>query len=134
MISIRRHRSTAIAVLFFVFATTGCSLLPWRWGKHTEKGNACWYGGAQYEGRRTASGERYDSDALTAAHRSLPFGTIVRVKNLHNGREVGVRINDRGPFKRGRIIDVSHEAARRLGMLGEGVVPVRIEVVRMGPR
>jgi len=79
------------------------------------------------EGRRTASGERYDHDALTAAHRSLPFGTLVRVENERNGQAVVVRINDRGPFVRGRALDLSGAAARRLGF--RGTARVRYEVV-----
>ena len=71
-------------------------------------------------GRRTASGERYDMNALTAAHRTLPFGTLVRVHSLVNGREVEVRITDRGPYSRNRVIDVSRAAAQELGMLGLG--------------
>ena len=70
---------------------------------------------------------------MTAAHRKLPFGTIVRVKNLRNGKSAKVRITDRGPFIRGRIIDVSKEAARQLGMIQDGIVPCRIEVVKWGP-
>jgi rare lipoprotein A len=93
-------------------------------------GKASWYG-ARHHGKRTASGERFDQHALTAAHRKLPFGTLVRVTNRANGRSVVVRINDRGPFGGGgRIIDVSHAAAKRLGMVEAGVAPVRVEVVR----
>jgi len=77
-------------------------------------------------GRRTASGERYDRAAFTAAHRQLPFGTRVRVVRLDNGQSVDVRINDRGPFVKGRVIDLSYAAARELGMLQAGVVEVRI--------
>jgi peptidoglycan lytic transglycosylase len=80
-------------------------------------------------GRRTASGERFDPAALTAAHRELPFGTRLRVTNLDNGRSVTVRINDRGPFAQGRILDLSFAAARELGMLRSGVARVRIEVL-----
>lgn len=94
-----------------------------------QRGKATWYG-PRHHGRKTASGERFDMHALTAAHRSLPFGAVVRVTNLRNGRSVVVRINDRGPFGGGgRIIDVSREAARRLGMIEAGVVPVEIEVL-----
>jgi rare lipoprotein A len=75
----------------------------------------------------TASGERFHASRMTAAHRRLPFGSMVRVTNLRNGRAVVVRINDRGPFKRGRIIDVSKAAAKELGMLNAGVVKVRVE-------
>ncbi len=89
-------------------------------------GVASYYSKA-FDGRRTASGERYDIHQLTAAHRTLPFGARVRVTNLTNLRSVVVRINDRGPFARGRIIDVSLEAARRLQMTAAGTVQVRIE-------
>ena len=78
------------------------------------------------QGRRTACGERYDRAAFTAAHRQLPFGTRVRVVRLDNGQSVDVRINDRGPFVKGRVIDLSYAAARELGMLQAGVVEVRI--------
>ncbi|WP_029002368.1 septal ring lytic transglycosylase RlpA family protein [Azorhizobium doebereinerae] len=82
-----------------------------------------------WQGRGTASGERFNPNALTAAHRSLPFGTKVRVTNLKNGRTVVVRINDRGPFVRGRIIDVSKAAASELGFHGSGVTKVALSVV-----
>ena len=94
----------------------------------SETGEASYYAQAHH-GKRTASGERFDQHALTAAHRTLPFGTQVRVTNLNNERSVVVRINDRGPFVRGRIIDVSRAAAERLGMLRAGVAPVRIEAL-----
>ncbi len=83
----------------------------------------------KFHGRKTASGERYNENALTAAHPSLPFGTLVRVVNLRNKRAVTVRINDRGPFIKKRIIDVSYAAARKLKMVGQGVVPVRVTLV-----
>ncbi|MFG1395759.1 septal ring lytic transglycosylase RlpA family protein [Roseixanthobacter pseudopolyaromaticivorans] len=82
-----------------------------------------------WQGRGTASGERFNPNALTAAHRSLPFGTKVRVTNLRNGRAVVVRINDRGPFVRGRIIDVSRAAASELGFTGHGVTRVSVAVL-----
>lgn len=90
-----------------------------------DEGRASFYG-KRFHGRRTASGERFDATALTAAHRTLPFGTTVRVVNLSNGREVLVRINDRGPFRRDRVIDVSRAAADALDMVGHGVTTVRI--------
>jgi rare lipoprotein A len=86
---------------------------------------ASWYG-AEHHGKRTASGEPFDMHALTAAHRTLPFGTRVVVTNLVNGRRVTVRINDRGPFVSGRGIDLSYAAARALRAIGRGVVPVHI--------
>ena len=95
-------------------------------GGYRAEGKASYYS-SRHHGRRTASGERFDMHALTAAHRSLPFGSRVRVTNLHNQRSVVVRINDRGPYARGRIIDLSRAAAERLGMLRSGVAPVRVE-------
>jgi len=93
-----------------------------------QRGKASWYGG-RLHGRKTASGERFNKDAMTAAHRTLPFGSRVRVTNLANGRTVVVRINDRGPFGRGRIIDLSEAAARALQMIRSGVVRVVVEVL-----
>ncbi len=98
---------------------------------YVEQGFASWYG-EPYHGRPTASGAGYDMREMTAAHRTLPFGTIVRVRNAANGREVSVLINDRGPFVEGRIIDLSWAAAKRLDAIGPGVVPVRLEVERIG--
>jgi rare lipoprotein A len=95
-----------------------------------EHGRASWYGDAQ--GHRTSSGERFDEEDLTAAMRHVPFGTIVRVTNEHNGRSVQVRINDRGPWTGGRLIDVSSAAADILQMKRDGVVPVTVEIVELG--
>jgi rare lipoprotein A len=95
---------------------------------YEEKGTASWYG-KKYHGRLTANGERYDMHALTAAHKRLAFGAVVVVKNLDNGKKVRVRINDRGPFKKGRIIDLSYAAARELGMVEQGLARVKIKVV-----
>ncbi len=100
-------------------------------GKWVEVGIASWYG-KKFHGKRTASGEIFNMYKLTAAHRILPFGTLVRVKNLENGKEVVVRINDRGPLKRGRIIDLSYGAAKKLGMINTGLAKVRIEVIKWG--
>jgi rare lipoprotein A len=94
-----------------------------------QRGLATFYGG-EHQGGPTASGERFDKRRLTAAHRTLPFGTRVRVTNTRNGRSVEVRINDRGPYGHGRIIDLSEAAARRLDMIDAGVVPVIVEVVK----
>jgi len=91
------------------------------------EGIASWYG-PKFHGKRTASGERFDQDARTAAHATLPFGTQVRVTNLENGRSVEVVINDR-PGRRDRIIDVSRAAGRALGLIGPGTAPVRLEVM-----
>jgi rare lipoprotein A len=95
------------------------ALLAGEPAREFERGAASWYGPG-FHGRLTASGERYDMNAFTAAHRTLPFGTIVRVHSLVNGRDVDLRITDRGPFSRNRIIDVSRAAAAELGMLGLG--------------
>lgn len=94
-------------------------------------GIASWYGPG-FHGRRTASGVRFDMEALTAAHRSLPFGTVVRVRSLVNGRSVDVLITDRGPFIKRRVIDLSRAAARALGLLesGTGIKPVVLSVIR----
>lgn len=94
----------------------------------TEYGLASWYGEA-HQGRRTASGEPFDKDRLTAAHRSAPFHAQAVVTNLHNGRTVRVRINDRGPYSAGRIIDLSEAAALALDMLRAGVVRVKVELL-----
>jgi rare lipoprotein A len=93
-----------------------------------QRGKASWYGPG-FQGKRTASGERFDMNALTAAHRTLPFGTRIRVRNSQNGREVVVRINDRGPWAGDRIIDVSKAAAAALDLLQAGEAPV----VLLGP-
>ncbi len=99
--------------------TPASSDIAWR-----ESGQASWYG-ARFHGRPTASGEPYDMYAMTAAHKTLPLPSYVRVRNPANGREVVLRVNDRGPFVDGRVIDLSYSAARRLGLLG-GVAPVEL--------
>ena len=91
-----------------------------------QSGIASWYGP---ECGRTATGEKYDYHAFTAAHRTLPFGTLVEVRNLANGRTVQVRINNRGPYRKGRIIDISKAAAQELQMLGSGTAKVELAVV-----
>lgn len=91
-------------------------------------GQASWYGPG-FHGRLTASGERYNQNALTAAHPYLRFGTKVKVTNLNNGRSIVLRINDRGPYAKGRVIDVSAAAARSLGMIRSGVAPVRVTIL-----
>lgn len=108
--------------LLLVGLLSAAFLLPLNAASAAQVGNASWY--ALYS--MTASGERMNPAAFTAAHRSLPFGTKVRVKNLGNGRSVVVRINDRGPFVGGRIIDVSKAAAAQLGMIGTGTAKVSL--------
>jgi rare lipoprotein A len=91
-------------------------------------GPASWYGG-KFHGRQTANGERFDQNGLTAAHRTLPFGTKVRVTNRKNGKSVVVRINDRGPFHGNRVIDLSRGAAQAVGLINSGVAPVSLQVL-----
>jgi len=93
-------------------------------------GNASWYGG-KFHGRKTASGERFDKYRYTGAHKMLPFGTIVKVTNLRNGKDVYVRVNDRGPYVSGRILDVSRAAAEVIGLKKRGIARVKVEVVSL---
>jgi rare lipoprotein A len=95
----------------------------------THSGEASWYGPGFY-GNRTANGEIYRQGTMTAAHRTLPFGTKVRVTNLWNGRSAVIRINDRGPFVAHRVIDLGHGAASTLGLTSSGIADVRLEVLR----
>jgi len=97
-------------------------------GKLEFDGYASFYAD-KFEGRKTASGEIFDQSKLTAAHKTLPFGTVVEVVNMNNGLSVTVVINDRGPFVAGRVIDLSYAAAKRLGMLQDGVVPVKLKII-----
>lgn len=94
-------------------------------GQKIEEGVASWYG-PNFHGKLTANGEKYDMDGLTAAHRTLPFNTVLRVKNLDNGESVRVRINDRGPYAKDRIIDLSRKAARQIDMIGSGTANVEL--------
>ena len=116
---------TVLPAAVFAFAAAGAvALTP----DYEAEGGASWYG-QQFHGRKTASGERFDMNAYTAAHRTLPLGSIVEVTNLDNDRTVKVRVNDRGPFKASRIIDVSREAADELGFLSKGLARVRVKYV-----
>lgn len=119
-------------VLGLSLAMVSCSCLPKGVAEFEVgikgRGLASWYG-EDFHGWPTANGELYDMDALTAAHRTLPLGTVVRVTNVENGRQVLLRINDRGPYVNGRILDLSRRAALELGMLEDGISPVQIEVV-----
>lgn len=118
------------SLLFF----NGCSLPPlssWHptprsGGRYVEVGIASWYGPG-FHGNRTSNGEVYNAAEMTAAHQTLPLGTRVVVTNLENARSVEVRINDRGPFAKGRILDLSHGAAREIGLVGPGTAQVRVE-------
>lgn len=95
---------------------------------YDQTGVASWYGRA-FQGRKTASGEKFDMYEMTAAHRKIPFGSTIKVKNLENGKEIIVRVNDRGPYKDNRVLDLSYAAARKLGMLATGKAMVGIKVV-----
>ena len=96
---------------------------------HVERGVASWYG-EKFHGRLTSSGEPYDMYVMTAAHKTLPFNTVVNVRNLDNGRDIRVRINDRGPFVRKRVIDLSYGAAKQIGLVGPGTA--RVELIALG--
>ena len=122
----------AIAVASLV-ALSGCATAP-RKVDHppVEQSGIASYYAKSLDGRRTASGERYDRQALTAAHRTLPFGSRVKVTNLDNGRSVVVRINDRGPYVEKRVIDLSYAAARELQFIDRGTTRVSLEVLERG--
>ena len=126
------YRRLAGALAAPALLAAGCSLWRGNAPGPVQVGTASWYG-AELQGSRTASGERFDEHGFTAASPSLPIGTRVRVTNLANGRSAVVRINDRGPFGRGRVLDVSYAAARALGMVGSGTARVRIETLGDGP-
>src|SRR5574337_1359124 len=129
------HRSAILLLLPFLLLAACATprIGPRAWEDPSgERGLASWYG-HPYHGRRTSSGEVFDMYQLTAAHRELPLGTWVMVTNLNNGRSVEVRVNDRGPFVPDRILDVSYGAGRLLGMIGPGVIPVRVVVTRLAP-
>ena len=112
------------------YRVNGHTYVPLRdWRGYEEEGVASWYG-AQHHGRKTANGERFDAyDGLTAAHKTLPFNVCAEVENLRTGKSVLVRINDRGPFAKGRVIDLSKAAAAEIGLVGSGVAKVRVEAV-----
>ena len=124
-------RPTLRAVLLAACLAGGCATTGGREGlrdAQPETGTASFYA-RRFQGRVTASGERYDERALTAAHRTLPFGTRLRITNLENGRSVVVTVTDRGPADRGRVVDLSRHAARQLGFVREGTARVRLDVV-----
>ena len=134
-----RRRVPLVAALAFLALLAGCSRavmttpsVPPVAGME-EVGMASWYG-APHHGRRTASGKVFDMHQLTAAHKTLPFGTRLLVTNRDTSQSAEVRVNDRGPFVGGRILDVSYAAARLLGAVGPGVIPVRVRVISLPPR
>ena len=112
----------------FIFLLTSCTRISYLPSEGVQSGLASWYG-PDFHGKLTSNKEIYNMHDLTAAHKTLPFGTHVMVTNLNNGKSITVRINDRGPFVKGRIIDLSYAAAKALDMVGPGVIPVRIEVI-----
>lgn len=137
---------SAVLILLLPAAIAGCASSPRYRSPDTgsaggglygsrfyQKGIASYYG-KDFDGKRTANGEIYDMTALTAAHRTLPFSTVLEVRNTENDRTVTVRINDRGPFVPGRIIDLSVGAARRIGMVGAGTAMVELRVKKWGER
>lgn len=135
------HGFTKGALCILLLSIVACSVpparvtppaLPSSSGPVTQTGIASWYGPG-FHGRPTASGEIYDQHQLTAAHQTLPLGTKIMVTNLDNGSAIEVTVNDRGPFAKGRILDLSYAAAQSLGMIRPGTIPVRIEVVDGGP-
>lgn len=117
----------AIAALAAVILLSSCAPYQARRAplQYHAVGTASWYGPG-FHGRKTANGERYNQNAMTAAHRTLPFGSSIKVKNVSNGKTAVVRINDRGPFVHGRIIDLSKAAAQHIGMMGAGTAPVEL--------
>jgi rare lipoprotein A len=121
-----------IKVPFIIFTTVflmySCSSLPKKESLNVQTGLASWYG-PNFHGKTTSSSEIYNMYDMTAAHRSLPFGTYVMVTNMNNGKSVKVKINDRGPFVEGRIIDLSFAAAKVLDAVDPGVIPVKIEIL-----
>ncbi len=130
-------RSLKLLLIYFTFLFESCESASrytvqdtnFKNSETVQVGVASFYG-AEFHGRPTSSGEIYDMNSLTAAHPTLPLGTLVKVTNLANNKSVIVKVNDRGPFKKNRIIDVSYEAAKQLGFLNEGTALVKIEVVK----
>jgi rare lipoprotein A len=116
----RNYTRVLVVLLCSLLCFSSCSR------RITENGKASYYAD-KFEGRKTASGETFRQNGLTAAHRTLPFGTKVTVINISNGKSVKVRINDRGPFSQGRVIDLSKKAAKRIGMLTTGVAVVEVK-------
>ncbi len=128
-------KARAIILLALLALAFSCAKKPMKPSdvskKWSEKGTASWYGD-EFKGKPTANGEPFDPEGMTAAHKTLPLGTVVLVTNLDNKKQAELRINDRGPFVRGRIIDCSKKGARELGFLGQGTAPVRVEIVKVG--
>ena len=135
----RSSSKLLFAAVFLLLLQAACALPPARvsvpapvTGRATQTGIASWYGPG-FHGKPTASGVIYDQHELTAAHQTLPLGTRVMVTNLQNSASMELTINDRGPFAKGRILDLSYAAAQALGAVGPGTIPVRLEVIDGGP-
>ena len=132
----RSNRAVFYSVLLAGMLAGACSWIPKGEAQFDvgikDRGVASWYGG-QFHGRQAANGEIFDMEALTAAHRTMPLGSVVRVVNLANGKSLHVRITDRGPYVNGRILDLSRAAAAELGMEHEGITHVQIEIVGQRP-
>ena len=139
-----RRRAGLLLLLIFLFLSACASVSKIGIGTNSTKshsriegysqiGVASWYG-VDEDGGKTASGEHFSKNSYTAAHQTLPIGTMVRVVNLENGRDVIVKINDRGPFKKGRVMDLSYAAAKSIEMLGKGTAKVRVEVISVPGR
>jgi rare lipoprotein A len=122
----------ALVCVFISLVVQGCSSTPKAGAPqpmgHTETGMASFYGN-EFQSRKTSNGEVFDQAKLTAAHRTLAFGTRLKVTNTQNGKSVVVRVNDRGPFAKGRILDLSNSAFKTIASLNTGVIPVRIEII-----
>jgi rare lipoprotein A len=122
-----------LSIVVFLLALYGCSSIPSggrdNWIGHTESGEASFYAD-QFQNQKTASGERYNHSLKTAAHNKIPFGSSVKVTNKNNGKSVVVKVNDRGPFVKGRVIDLSKSAFSSIGNPSSGVINVSIEVVQ----
>lgn len=133
----KRIANALASLMFIVLFAAGCGVIPRTPSSDTlatlGEGRASWYG-PNFHGKITANGEIFDMNELTAAHRTLPFNTMVRVDNLDNGRTIIVRINDRGPYVDNRIIDLSRKAAADLGMINSGTASVRLSLTREGDR
>lgn len=128
------HALASCLLVIFVLVGGSCTSTRPAIGQrgHTEEGNASYYSN-KLHGRKMANGKPYNRHKLSAAHRTLPFGTKVKVTNLQTNKSVKVKITDRGPFVKGRVIDLSEAAAKRLGYINAGVVPVRVKVTKAAP-
>lgn len=129
MTSILGEMNETVLYVVGTVAIVGMAVLFSLFGPYHETGIASWYGPG-FDGNLTANGEIYDMNGISAAHKTLPFGTVVRVVDLETGRSIVVRINDRGPFVEGRIIDLSKGAAEKLGMIERGIISVGLRIVR----